>query len=141
MVYIFHFHLVHLFLCCFLGIQKQLFKSCITACSINSVILFPFKSYSYVLHSMFSLHAFTFPLGVLVALYVNANKKQTLLISAVSAFAFVCVFYGIAQHYAVHAVMVASMLFSVALPSFLSYFNIRNRVFAFLGAYPMRFTF
>ncbi|MFS7883379.1 acyltransferase family protein [Cronobacter malonaticus] len=96
---------------------------------------FPLKSYSYVLHSMFSLHAFTFPLGVLVALYVNANKKQTLLISAVSAFAFVCVFYGIAQHYAVHAVMVASMLFSVALPSFLSYFNIRNRVFAFLGAY------
>ncbi|EQA4282969.1 acyltransferase family protein [Cronobacter dublinensis] len=96
---------------------------------------FPSKSYSYVLHSMFSLHAFTFPLGVLISLFVHTSKKQNILISGSLVLAFVGAFYAMVNHYNIPVVMINSIIFAITLPLIFSIIDFSNRLIAFLGAY------
>lgn len=95
----------------------------------------PSKSYSYVLHSMFSLHAFAFPLGVFCALFIKANKNQMMLSAMVLILAFSLCFYNISQLNDRHLIMIASLIFCVTLPMVLSLTQIKTQALTFLGAY------
>jgi peptidoglycan/LPS O-acetylase OafA/YrhL len=96
---------------------------------------FPNREYSYVLSSMFSLHSFSFPVGVIFARYITFNKSQLSLICAVFTSLFCILFYNITIKSDPALVGVSGIVFSISLITSLIIINKTNSALLFLGAH------
>lgn len=98
-------------------------------------LYFPGREYSYVLSSMFSLHAFSFPVGILFARYIYFNRQQTIFTCSIFAIAFIMFFYNTAMYRNNIIVSATGIVFSIFIIYSLSLINKTNFILSYLGVH------